>query len=410
MLISVEEAQSIILRDIHPLGAYEIRPLLESLGHLLGEDVRADVDIPPFTNSAMDGFAVHHVDTLGASPSHPVTLHVVNTVRAGHPVTEEFAAGTCCKIMTGAPLPPSADAVVPVEWTRPAGQAGFVDVLQPAQPQQYLRIQGEDMGRGTVALSAGALVTPPAIGMLATIGAHHISIRRPPRVAIVSTGDELVDPSEPLAPGKIRNSNSHALYAAVLQAGGKPFLYPAAGDSVDAIKALFETAGGQSDLLISSGGVSVGDYDFVKPVIESLGELTLWRVNVKPGKPLAFGHVQGVPTLGLPGNPVSALVTFELFVRPVIRAMLGDQRWQRPVVRLPLHDDFDQLADRRHYVRSRLISRQGRLWLSPHQNQGSAMQSSWHDVDALMIVPENTGPHRAGEELMALILSLNHVS
>jgi molybdopterin molybdotransferase len=357
----------------------------------------------------MDGFAVHAKNLSDASPEHPVTLSVLKTVRAGHPIWSAFPDGSCYKIMTGAPVPPSADAVVPVEWTRPGATPGTVDILRSPEPQQHLRLKGEDMRQGAAILNAGSVVTAPMVGVLATVGAHQVTIRRPPRVAILSTGDELVDPADPLAPGKIRNSNSHALFAAVLEAGGEPTLYPAAPDDPAQIHHLFKAAAGQSDLLISSGGVSVGDYDFVKPVIESLGELTLWRVNLKPGKPLAFGRVLGVPILGLPGNPVSALITFELFVRPVIRTMLGDRRWQRPVVRLPLLEDFTQVEDRRHYVRSRVIVQDGRLLLIPHKNQGSAVQSSWQDVDALTIVPEHTGPHPAGTELSAMLLSVQHV-
>jgi molybdopterin molybdotransferase len=410
MLLSVEDAQKIILDAVHPIRQVTTVPLTQAHNHILAADARADNDVPPFTNSSMDGYAVISRDVQSASDSTPVTLTIDGVIRAGHPRTQPLSAGHCYKIMTGAAVPDSADGVVPTEWTQPGPNANQVQILRSIKPNAHVRPRGEDMTRGDVVVTQGTLITPPILGILATIGTHAVPIVQAPRVAIIATGDELRDPSEPLVPGSIRNSNSYALYGAILAAGGDPVLYPPAPDDPDAIYALFQRAADECDLLVSSGGVSVGDFDFVKAVIESLGHLTLWRVNVKPGKPLAFGDVRGVPIVGLPGNPVSALVTFELFVRPVIRVMLGDPRWQRPCIRLPLAEDFMVVEDRRQYVRCRLVSDGEHLVLKPHVNQGSAVQSSWQDVDALMIVPENTGPHRAGEELDTLLLSLHHVA
>lgn len=410
MLPSVEEAQAIILKNIHPLGRTISLPLVDSLGFLLADDVRADVDMPPFANSSMDGFAVIARDVQNVDDTHPATLAIVGTARAGHPLDTEFGPGHCCRIMTGAPVPPSADAVVPVEWTRPGQTSDTIQILKPVSPGRYLRPRGEDMKRGQVVLERGSLITAPAAGMLATVGVHQVAAAQPPRVAILSTGDELIELDQPLKPATIRNSNSYALHAAVRQAGGFPKVYPAAPDNPDSIQALFETAAAESDILVSSGGVSVGDFDFVKSTIESLGHLSLWRVSLKPGKPVVFGDVLGVPIIGLPGNPVSALVTFELFVRPVIRTMLGDLNWRRPILRLPLAQDFTAVEDRRQYVRCRLAIDDGQLVLHPHANQGSAVQTSWQDVDALMMVPENSGPYRRGDLLDALLLSIQHIS
>ncbi|MCL5116271.1 MAG: molybdopterin molybdotransferase MoeA [Firmicutes bacterium] len=409
MLMPVEDAQKIILQQIRPLGRLVSKPLQEAADHLLGEDARADGDIPPFTNTAMDGFAVRTEDVASASPENPVTLRIVGVIRAGHPGSMPIKPGECYKIMTGAPVPDSADAVVPVEWTQPGTLQDRVDILRAVNPGASLRWRGEDMQVGQVVVARGTTITAPVLGMLATIGYAEVPVAAPPKVAILSTGDELREPGVPLTPGTIRNSNTYALYAAIQQAGGEPVIYPSAPDDPDAIRKLFTQAASECDLLVSSGGVSVGDFDFVKPVIESLGHLTLWRVNLKPGKPLAFGDVLGKPIIGLPGNPVSALVTFELFVRPVIRTLLGDTRWERPVLSLPLFTAFNAVEDRRQYVRCRLMVQEGQLMLWPHDNQGSAVQTSWQDVDALMIVPENTGPYRAGDWLEALVMGVDHI-
>lgn len=409
MLLSVEEAQNIILTSMRPLDRTSSVSLTDAAGKLLAVEAHAQDDIPPFANSAMDGYAVRAVDVARAGSDEPVVLTVIGTARAGHPAHETLAPGQCFKIMTGAPVPSSADTVVPVEWTEPGPQPETVKVYKAASPGQYVRKQGEDMRRGLTVIPQGTLITPPVVGMLATIGIHQVPVINPPRVAILATGDELREPDQPLEPGTIRNSNSYALYAAIQEAGGIPVLYPSAPDNPDAIRALFERAAQECDLLVSSGGVSVGDFDFVKSVIESLGSLTMWRVNLKPGKPLAFGEVCGVPIIGLPGNPVSALVTFELFVRPAIRTLLGDTHWARPTVRLPLVSSFDSIEDRRQYVRCRLVLDHGHLALWPHENQGSAVQSSWQDVDAFMVVPENTGPYRPGQEIDAMLLSIAHL-
>ena len=409
MLLSVEEAQDIILRNIDPVNRETVRPLTGAHMAVLSREANARDDVPPFTNSSMDGYAVRADDITGATEAKPTTLTVIGTARAGHPVFATLKPGQCFKIMTGAPVPDSADTVVPVEWTAPGDRPDTVKILKKARKGLYLRRKGEDMRRGQVVAPATTVITSPVMGMLATIGIDQVPIVDPPRVAILATGDELREPGQPLELGTIRNSNSYALYGAILEAGGQPILYPSAPDNAEAIQALFQQAAHECDLLVSSGGVSVGDFDFVKSVIESLGHLTMWRVNLKPGKPLAFGDVLGVPIIGLPGNPVSALITFELFVRPAIRTLLGETDWERPRMRLPLLTDFTSHEDRRQYVRCRLLSDNGQLALWPHDNQGSAVQTSWQNVDALMIVPENTGPYHAGDMLDALMLSLAHV-
>lgn len=404
-MISVEEAQRQILARIGPPLSTEHVPLTHAWQRVLASEVAADCDIPPFTNTSMDGFAVVASDTSEAGANAPVRLEVVSTIAAGHPSQTILAPGQCMRIMTGAPLPVGADAVVQVEWTHsdPLDPA-YVLIERSVHSGQNVRHQGEDMKKGAAILTPGTRLTAANVGILATVGCDPVTVYSRPRVMIVSTGDELVEPHLPLRAGAIRNSNSFAIAAAVQAAGGIPTILPIAKDTRSDIRERLDAAQEQGDLIISSGGVSVGDYDFVKSVVQENGELAFWRVNMKPGKPVTFGHYRNTPFIGLPGNPVSALVTFELFVRPVLRVWQGDQAWRRRHLNLPLAQSFEEISDRRHYVRCRLIDRQGELLIDPHSKQGSGIQTSWADVQALMIVPEFTGPYETGTYMPAMII------
>ncbi len=402
MLMTVEEAQSRILSRIPPPTPQELTPLISALGRVLAAPVYSEEDIPGFTNSSMDGYAVHSADVAHACGDTPATLTVRGTIAAGHPVSQPLSRGEAYKIMTGAPLPPAADAVIQVEWTAP-GEPGQVLALWAVRPGQNVRLAGQDMQKGQRVLEPGLVVSPPIVGILATLGIEQVPVFPRPRVAIVSTGDELVSAGEPLRPGQIRNSNSYALAAAVQAAGAEPWVFPPVADVKTAIAERFAEAA-SADIVLSSGGVSVGDFDWVKEVLQEQGTLDLWRVNMKPGKPVAFGSIHGRPFFGLPGNPVSALVTFELFVRPMIREMMQDRLWARPTLSLPLHEDFSEVQDRRHYVRSRLVQDQGRLWVRPYSRQDSAVQTSWIGAEALMVVPPDTGPYARGEHLPVMLL------
>lgn len=402
MLMSVEEAQSRILAHVPPRKTPELISLMDALGRIVAAPIACHEDIPGFTNSSMDGYAVHAADLAKASRENPVSLEVRGVIAAGHPLSRPLQSGEAYKIMTGAPLPPGADAVIQVEWTTTPAP-GHMSAWAPVSPGQNVRQAGQDMRAGQKILEPGTVLSPPLIGILASLGMDHVPVMPKPHVAIVSTGDELVPPGQPLGPGQIRNSNSYALAAAITAAGGKPWLLPPARDTKEAIASRLAEAQ-TADIILSSGGVSVGDFDWVKQVLEEEGQLELWRVNMKPGKPLAFGMLHGRPFFGLPGNPVSALVTFELFVRPMIRTWLADANWRRLTLALPLFEPFTEIQDRWHYVRSRLVTEHGQLWVHPYAQQDSAVQSSWIGADALMIVPPDTGPYKAGEIMTVMLL------
>ena len=403
MLLTVEEAQKRILAHPLPIMPTERVSLLQAWGRVLAEDIVSGDDIPRFTNSSMDGFAVLANDLSQASTAQPVALRVKGTIAAGHPSAQPLAPGEAYKIMTGAPLPEGADAVVQSEWTQ-IPEENQVLALAAVRPGQNVRPKGQDIQRGEQVLQAGSVIKAPIVGILATVGRKEVMVYRKPRVAIIATGDELVDPGQELEPGKICNSNSYALAASSLAAGAEPLIFPPAADTQEMISQRFRQAS-SADIILSSGGVSVGDFDWVKNVLSTEGSLELWRVNMKPGKPVTFGTLHNRPFFGLPGNPVSALVTFELFVRPVIRMMMASHHWQRRVLSLPLYQPFSEVHDRRHYVRSRLVQDGDRLYVWPYQKQDSAVQSSWREAEALMVVPENSGPYRSGEVLPVILLT-----
>ncbi|MCL4495778.1 MAG: molybdopterin molybdotransferase MoeA [Firmicutes bacterium] len=402
MLMTVEEAQERILSHPFPKMSTERLPLLQAWGRVLAEDIVSPEDVPGFTNSSMDGYAVLASDVQQATSDHPVALRIKGTIAAGHPSPDSVKHGEAYKIMTGAPLPAGADAVIQSEWTR-RSEDNWVLALSPVKPGQNVRRQGQDIHRGDKVLEAGLVVKAPIVGILATIAREDVLVYRKPRVAIVATGDELIEPGEKLELGKIRNSNSYALAAAALAAGADPVILPPAPDTKEAISQRFSQAS-TADIILSSGGVSVGDFDWVKNVLSEEGSLDLWRVNMKPGKPVTFGTLHNRPFFGLPGNPVSALVTFELFVRPVIRVMLSVHRWQRTILTLPLYEPFLEIHDRRHYVRSRLVQEGEKLYVWPYKKQDSAIQTSWIGAEALMVVPENSGPYKAGDLLPVMLI------
>jgi molybdopterin molybdotransferase len=393
-MVSVEEAQRTVLDSIVPLETEKVA-LFQGLNRVTPEDHIAPWDIPAADNSAMDGYAFSH----GAQGCD--RLRVTGFLPAGEIRTVPVPHGEAVKIMTGAPLPPGCDTVVPVEDV--AEEGGWIRLASPVKAGCHVRERGEDIRHGTVVIPAGSLIRPQEIGMLSAMGTTSLAVYRRARVAILATGDELLEPGATPAPGKTINSNSYSLAAQVQDAGGDPVLLGIApdslGDTCDMIR-----AGLNADFLVITGGVSVGDRDYVKAAIEELGgSVTFWKVNLKPGKPLAFAQLEGKPVFALPGNPVAAMVSFELFVRPAILKAMGHLRVFRPTVRAALRQPATNAGRRPHLVRG-IVSKHGdRYQVSTTGNQSSARLSSLVQGNGLVrLDPESV--YAAGDEVEVLLL------
>jgi len=400
-LLSVEQARDRILAAVSPLEA-ETRPLLEALDHVLAEDVVSSVTVPPAANSGMDGYAVRAADTVGAGPGTPVLLAVLGTAAAGHAFGDPVGPGQAVRIMTGAPLPPGTDAVVRFEDTGEAAP-GQVAIYAAVRPGNYVRPAGQDIRAGEVVVVRGTLLRPAHIGVLASVGRAEVRVIRRPRVGVLATGDELVPVGEPLQPGQIYNSNTYSMAAQVTVAGGIPVLLGIARDTRSDLTACFRRGlEARVDLLITSGGVSMGDFDVVKDVLQAEGRMDFWRVNMKPGKPLAFGHLGPVPHLGLPGNPASSMVAFQQFARPAILKMRGLTGLDSPTVEVILDEDVPALPDeRRQYVRVVVEAREGEWHARFSGSQDSGVLTSMARANALVVVPEGATGARAGERVLA---------
>ena len=392
-MISVEEALGRVLRYVSVLEAEE-KPLLECLGQVLDEAVYSAVDVPPHDNSAMDGYAVQAESIAGAAPSAPVYLDVVAEVRAGTVAERGVGPGEAIRIMTGAPMPAGADTVVPFEDTDEVGgghHPGRIGIMRQAAIGDNVRMAGEDIARGQLVLERGTCLRPQEIGVMASLGRAQAQVVRRPVVAILATGDEVVEVGQPLAPGKIYNSNSYSIAAQVLRYGGIPRVLGIARDEVAEIEARLSEAL-SADMLITSGGVSAGDYDLVKEVLASRGEVSFHTVRMKPGKPLAFGVIRGggraVPHLGLPGNPVSSMITFEFFARPAILTMMGRRAVEKPMVKAVLEGSVRNSDGRRVFARAQ-VRREGDRYVARLTGpQGSGVLTSMAHANGLAIVPE----------------------
>ncbi len=399
-MLRVEEALERILADITRLEPENIA-LPEAAGRVLAQPIAAQEEIPPFANSAMDGYALRSSDTQAATPQQPTRLRLVGIVQAGQVAERPLEAGEAMRILTGAPVPPGADAVIQQELTQTGEE--WVEVQAPVARSNNIRHPGEDIRRGTRVLAEGAILGPSEIGVLASLGVAEVVVYRRPVVAILATGDELVEIHQALRPGQIRNSNSYLIAAAVGAAGGIPRRLGIARDQVEELRAKLQAAQ-EADLIITSGGVSVGDYDLVKDIMREQGVIDFWRVNLKPGKPLAFGRLGGTPLLGLPGNPVSAAVTFELFARPVLRKMQGFAQVLRPVVQARMLDSAPEGGNRRHYVRAQVALQDGVFVARTTGPQDSHILTSMVGANALLVIPENSPPVPPGEIVQAMLL------
>jgi molybdopterin molybdotransferase len=391
---SVEAALAGILAVARVTDA-EVLPLEACFGRAPASfQLTAAVDVPPFDNSSMDGYALRAAETPGR-------LRLVGEVAAGAGILPEVVPGTAVRIMTGAPMPPGADAVVPIEAVRERE----ADVVVPAtQPGAYVRRTGYDTRAGDAVTLPVELLTAATLGLLASLGVAELSVRRRPRVAILSTGDELQPPGAPLGPGQIHDANGIALAAAIVEAGGEPLPLERTPDDPVQIEQQVLRGVAEADLLVASGGVSVGRHDHVRDVIERLGSLDFWRIRMQPGKPLAFGAVRGMPVIGLPGNPVSALVTFELFARPLIRRMLGLTGSGRLTLPAVAHERMPKDEERRAYLRVQLARGADGLEALPAGGQASSQLRPMATANALLIVPEGEPAAEAGRTYDALLL------
>ncbi|MDQ6694095.1 MAG: molybdopterin molybdotransferase MoeA [Chloroflexota bacterium] len=424
--VSVAEALDGILAEFAPLPAVSVA-LARALGLVLAEEVYSDIDIPPFDNSSMDGYAVKSQDTAGADNDKPVRLKMQGYIRAGAALLEKdrVESGKAFRIMTGAPLPQGADAVIRFEDTsegrkldtmrllpgdaraEPNTAGGDVLLFRSVKPGDSVRKAGEDVKAGELVLRPGIVIRPAEVGVLAAVGKSQVLVHRRPRVAVLATGDELVEPSVLPGPGQIRNTNNYAVAAQVEQWGAEAINLGVARDNREHLVAkLKEALALKPDLLVTSAGVSVGDHDIVKDVLLEMGSLSMWRVRVRPGKPLAFGRIgeKGVPFLGLPGNPVSSMVTMELFGRPAIMKMMGKARLHRPIIKAHLLEGLDNAGGREHYMRG-IIEKEGDEYTARLTGeQGSGILTSMSRANALLIVDEKTSRMEAGEMVRALML------
>ncbi|HYX78293.1 MAG TPA: gephyrin-like molybdotransferase Glp [Solirubrobacterales bacterium] len=399
-LIEISEAQRRVLERCSPLGV-EAVALKDALGRVLAEDVSSADDVPGFDNSAMDGFAVRAADTRGATSATPASLRIVDESRAGAPAASAVAAGEAIAISTGAMLPRGADAVVRVEDT--AARDGRVEVAAEVEPGRDVRRAGDDVRAGEPVLAAGSILGPAEVGVLASIGHPTVRCARRPRVAVVTTGDELLDPSEPLRPGGVRNANAYSVPALAERAGAEVVAVEVAPDDRAATAAVLERALA-ADVAVVCGGVSVGEHDHVRAALAELGvEQVFWGVALRPGKPTWFGIHAGGPeggalVFGLPGNPVSAMVTFILLARPAIAALLGAPLEAKRTTAI-LDQPYDKRPGRAHAVRCTLELRDDGWHASPTGEQGSHVLTSMLGAEALAILPTGSGPASAGDRV-----------
>ncbi|MEO8226901.1 MAG: gephyrin-like molybdotransferase Glp [Gemmatimonadota bacterium] len=399
--LSARDAACAILADVRRQPPLRV-PLDDALGSVLAEDVVSPIDLPAHTNSAMDGYAARAADVRGASETAPVRLRVVEVIPAGAFPVRAIAAGECSRIFTGAPLPAGADTVVRQEDTDFGAE--LVTIVRDRDAGVNFRLAGEDVRRGTTVLAAGTELGAAHLGVLASLAVSHPVVYRRPRVAIVGSGDEIVDidqADEILAGRKTASSNTHTLLALVRQAGGEPLNLGIARDTPESLRSHFMRAAGV-DLIVSTAGISVGEHDHVRTVLDDLGVThRFWKLRMRPGAPVGFGLLGDVPWIGLPGNPVSTMVTFELFVRPAIRAMCGHAQPFRRAVPVRLAQPIVVGPRLQHFLRGTVTDGQARL-AGP---QGSGILTSMVRANALLIVPEGQFESPAGAELQAIILN-----
>ena len=402
-MLTYREALRKVLDGATPLPPRRV-PLAEALGLVAAGDVHSAEPVPPFTNSAMDGFAVRSEDCAAASEGSPARLDVQGDLPAGQVASRAVVTGTALRIMTGAPMPAGANAVVPVEDTSAVGEK--VDIGKPVRRGANVRLAGEDIAAGARVVAGGTVLRPAEIGVLAAVGCAEVSVVPRVRIAVLTTGDELVDVSEQPGPGRIRDSNFHSACAQAVAFGAIPVPFPRVPDRREAVERAIREAVASADVLVTTGGISVGAYDYVKDVLEALGaERVFWRVAQKPGGPLGYYRLDGKPVFGIPGNPVASMLMMEEYVRPLLRRLMGFEKLHRPERQGVLDENWSksQPDGRTHLLRVSVRERDGALHASLAGPQGSGILSSMTRSNALAVIPEDAATvPRGGPVLLHL--------
>jgi molybdopterin molybdotransferase len=400
-VITVGAAVQLILKQIRPLSCEEVR-ILNARGRILFENLRAARHVPPFDNSAMDGFAVRWADVAQASPALPTVLRVLETVPAGYVAKQRLVKGSAIRIMTGAPLPRGADTIVRVEDTETSGDE--VRIRRAEGVGSHIRKAGEDIRSGETILQKGRRLTAADLGLIASVGKARVKVYRRPTVAIISTGDELLNVEDKPRPGKIVNSNSYTLAAAIAEAGAIPRVLGIARDTRKGLVAVFKKAL-SSDVIVTSGGVSVGDFDFVKEAFGDIGvKMHFWRVAQRPGHPMAFGRIGAKPVFGLPGNPVSSTVSFLLYARPALLKMMGHQKLFLPVAEATLEHDIQKHHRLKEFIRCRIRRENDQLFVSSTGTQSSGVLRSLSLAEGLIVAHEEEELLTKGSQVPVLVL------
>lgn len=397
-MIPFYEARGKIVEGIKPLPS-EKCSLKGLIGRVLAQDITALFDIPPRDNSAMDGFAIIASDVAMASEHNPVPLQVIEDVPAGRVATNSLKPGQAIRIMTGARIPEGADAVVPVEMTEKGIHNIEIRILDAVKCGANIRKQGEDVMSGKLLIAKGTRLRPQEVGLIASLGLTEIMVSKQPVVGIISSGNELAEPGQSLKPGQIYDANRFSIAGQAKEAGASVKDYGIVPDDLDSIKGILDKASQECDVIITSGGVSVGDYDLVKQALSGLGSMNFWQVKQKPGKPLAFGHINGKPVVGLPGNPVSSMVVCDQYVRPLLLKMQGCQDILKKTISAVCDHDIRKQPGRTEFLRARVEWREGAYHASLTGPQGSGILTSMVEADGLMILPEESGEVKKGDKV-----------
>ena len=410
-MISLEEARDLVLSHVSLMPTERVS-VLEVVGRVAAEDLRSDIDIAPFAHAAMDGYALRAEEIAGATEDAPVKLDVIAEIGAGDVFTGTIGAGQCVRIMTGAQLPDDADAVVKYEIVGVESGNGregsVVSFTVPAAVRSNIREAGEEARANEVIVETGEVIGSAGVGFLTGCGVMEVETYRRPRVAIIATGSELVDPTEVPTAGKIRNSNSYAMAACAQQAGAVPTVLPIVRDTYEDLAAAVKSAAAEYDFVVTTGGAANGDFDFIKPVVSELGELLMTTVNIRPGKAQTFGIVRGTPVFGLPGNPAAAYVGFEMIIRPALRKMQGYAHFERPSVMAKLSRDVKKKDPRRIFLRGTLYKNdEGEYVVAPAKNQSSGLFGVIQRSNCMAILPEGLDSRTAGSLVQCVLLDVS---